>query len=106
MCSRLGTPTGTVPQLIARPLVSMEISLCGARAQAQKKSAPVPAAQFSLHEAEGAQDLIALVQRMALEHGDSPHANGTLGEPPNGAHEPEGASAPGLSLKPLRLRGI
>lgn len=62
------------------------------RVQAQKGNKPRPAAAFALHESEGMQDLLSLMQNMSVEGGNGaelPQANGDLGE--HGHHPTEGA---------------
>ena len=62
--------------------------------QAQKMSKPRPAAAFALHESEGMQDLLSLMQSMSMggaageAHGHLPQANGDLS---SHARDPEGA---------------
>ena len=62
--------------------------------QAQKMSKPRPAAAFALHESEGMQDLLSLMQNMSMggaageADGHLPQANGDLS---SHAHVPEGA---------------
>ena len=56
--------------------------------QAQKQSKPRPAASFQLHESEGMQDLLPLMQNMSVGGGgELPQANGDLG---GHAHATEG----------------
>ena len=62
--------------------------------QAQKVSKPRPAAAFALHESEGMQDLLSLMQNMSMggaageADGHLPQANGDLS---SHARDPEGA---------------
>ena len=60
------------------------------RVQAQKQSKPRPAASFQLHESEGMQDLLSLMQNMSVGGGgELPQANGDLG---GHAHATEGTT--------------
>lgn len=60
--------------------------------QAQKQSKPRPAASFQLHESEGMQDLLSLMQNMSVGGGEElPQANGDLG---GHAHATEGTTLP------------
>ena len=59
-------------------------------AQAQKQGKPRPAASFQLHESEGMQDLLSLMQNMSVGGGgELPQANGDLG---GHAHATEGTT--------------
>ena len=53
----------------------------GGALQAQKRSQPTPASQFSVHEADGAEDLLELMKRLALSGDGGAQANGNIGEP-------------------------
>ena len=60
--------------------------------QAQKQGKPRPAAAFQLHESEGMQDLLSLMQKMSVGGGGTaelPQANGDLS---SHDHPAEGAS--------------
>ena len=61
--------------------------------QAQRQSKPRPAAEFQLHESEGMQDLLSLMQNMCVGAGETaelPQANGDMSSHP---HPIEGAAA-------------